>query len=780
MMMAEANRLHRMQRNHTLFQWRQEAYRGVNTQIRSFHERFLGSTGPNSIRTQANMDSRTTTVTSASGVASRVNVTAVAGAGGARPGTHNIEVLNVASRQSFTSPPASGGTINNPGATAITAGNAVNPADIRAGESFRIALNSGNAVDITFSQAHVNTLNDAALTEPERREALRDIINTQLYSAFGSGDTEQRVFASMSTDGRLSFNTNRASDNIIITEGLASPPRNVLFGAATNVANFETAIRDAYTAGENLYFRFNVNGTDIDVTLDPEDFLDNNIFDRAAFEEALFGSVNTAIAGAGLGGNIEVGFSSGTGEMWILGSMAIHTALDFSMQQVDAAGNVIAASTLQAEGRLGAITTLGVLGGVTNGDTNTFTATNRIGDIFGANHFTSSYVPATDNSLFVDADGYELRYPGGPRVVQQQLNVTIGDSTITLRGDMTVQQMMNTINQADIGGRISFSPLAGTFTLEATEVGRDGRIVSGVAGLGALGNMLGFNAPNATVVAGEDSRIRFNEAIVVRDTNQFQLEGLNIDLRELSQAMVDAAPNGEYAFTVTVVEDSSRTRDVITSFVEEYNALVQELAELRNTARPRGAGNAIFDPLLDHEREHMSSAEQERWEAQARTGMLHRSELIERTLSDMRRVLTGTRIDIDDSEFSTLSLQHLGITQNRDGTLDINENVLNSGLARFESADVQRLFFDLGANMDETVRTNMRRIENHAGVDGRGALNRETRLERQIDDLNSRIAREEERLTRREQQLFSMFAAMEASIMQSNSQMEFLWSMMGM
>jgi flagellar hook-associated protein 2 len=266
-------------------------------------------------------------------------------------------------------------------------------------------------------------------------------------------------------------------------------------------------------------------------------------------------------------------------------------------------------------GTLDGNSTLARLGGIQNGDTNVFNNNNTIGEIFNFD-FSGA-----------NADGVA--------------NFTIGNYSVNLREDMTMQQMITAVNEvsSSTGVTMRFDNNSNNrLTLESTTSGYSGRIND----VGALGTALGMNIVDNTVEnTGTDARITIGGTTeIVRSTNNFSIDGMSFDLSGINPASFASGP---LELSVNVAQNTERVRETITSFVEEYNNLVRELAALRNTARPT-TGGSFFDPLTDEQRRAMSESEIANWEEQAQQGMLHRSQIIERTLSDMRRAINSAGV----------------------------------------------------------------------------------------------------------------------------------------
>jgi flagellar hook-associated protein 2 len=143
-------------------------------------------------------------------------------------------------------------------------------------------------------------------------------------------------------------------------------------------------------------------------------------------------------------------------------------------------------------------------------------------------------------------------------------------------------------------------------------------------------------------------------------------------------------------------------------------------------------------------------------------------------------------------------LFEIGITTNREGLLVVDEQRLRQALET-RGEDVMHLFTTSPGGIMTDANFSQRLtaggiasrvndiIHFHAGPNGRlitragapGNQMQNAMLDR-IQDMDQRIESMQRVLARREQSLFARFAAMEQAVIQSNQQMDMLWSMMGM
>jgi flagellar capping protein FliD len=393
-----------------------------------------------------------------------------------------------------------------------------------------------------------------------------------------------------------------------------------------------------------------------------------------------------------------------------------------------------------------------------------------------------------------------------------------------------MQDLMARINADVPGVTMEFDAVAERFILTG-----DTRITtSGCSGFGTiLLNTIGLNNVSMvkpTVGEGRDAIIYLdghsndsNRIEIRRTSNVFEIEelGLRIDV---------AGASGGQRFNINTTQNVDAAVDLVRDFVENYNNLIRQLNSLHSTPRPR-AGNstrgALFEPLTDEQRQSMSERDIERWEEQARIGLLHRDSDLRNIQNQLRDLIfTPVPVTLNDGRESRMSLHQLGIQtvgingareDRLIGVLEINEDQLRAALEA--NPDAVRQVFSrnhVEANqaferdrVETRVRMsgsdNAQRIANipHIGVAFRihellhvvtespeSALRRragtssgidasENIMTRQIQEYNRRIDQMQAFLVRRENHFYSMFARMEQAMAQSHAQMDSLFAFAG-
>lgn len=231
--------------------------------------------------------------------------------------------------------------------------------------------------------------------------------------------------------------------------------------------------------------------------------------------------------------------------------------------------------------------------------------------------------------------------------------------------------------------------------------------------------------------------------------------------------------------STTNVDDMMKT---IKDFVDTYNGLVKDLTNQSRESKYRD-----YAPLTAEQREDMSESEIKLWDEKAKSGLLRNDALVRKGLSEMRSIVYQSNPGIEDSKFN--SLFNIGITSsknyNEGGTLEINETKLRKALEEDPDA-VEKLFNNIGGKKDDVV--------NGETVDTRGYLDKlresmksfEVSIEKKagrstmtdaqysigqnLMDTEKRISTWQDKLKNLEARYWKQFGAMEAAINKANSQ----------
>jgi len=771
-MQAESGRLHRMQRNRTRLQWRQETYQDVASQLRSFHSRFLDLSSPTSLRMQRTWGNFNTTVNGASGSSNAVTVTPGAGASS---GSHRLEVLQRAQRETFTGNAANlKSSISSRADVDFTRinsmiSNKLTDIDNRIAADanldraqleeeaiildFNLNLN-GSTRRITLSIADIrNEFNIPAGDNAPASFAIGDsrlttLMQNKADDAFGAG----RINVT-GGGNRLNFTPDGNGHTLTITEGRALTattasgnipsfmdfgPSNDAFNEAAFVEHFLGPTGGPAPSGP---FSLVVNGETIDV-----DFTG-----VTRHSGAILNRINDTLSSNGHFAAFTLDRNAGEVRLSTTGV----TREDINISGGTIMGTFgLGSTTLQRTSSL-------ALMGMENNDRNTFSTADNI----------QSTLPGIPPALWtpvLDSDGNPEVDENGVPTGRERFDMVINGTTITLFSDDTMNDLATRINGANAGVTFNYNSFSRTFTLESNREGENNAINFG-SNSEVFFDALGMNR---TQVA-QDSRFILNGVETTRETNTFTHDYVTFTFNE------GAVAAGE--ITIGVTRDNSATINLIRDFVTAYNELRTNLNDMIHERRARSMGS-FFEPLTDEERRAMSDDEVRRWEEQARTGLMHRNDLLTRMVNDMRSQLFNG-VELPDG--TRLSLSQIGINPSSNhadrGTLVIDEERLAAAIEQ-HGERIGQMFTTsggIGERMHNIIEdaTHVTRgtISRRAG--GTSATDPNNELLRQLTREDERIANVTRQLARREEALFRMFSRMEVSLMQSDSQMNFMMQM---
>ena len=903
-MQAESSRLHRVQRNRTRLEWRQEAYQGVTARLNAFHRRFLDNVSPaTNIRSRSAWANFNTTITSGGTASNAVSITA---GGDAVPGTHRLQVLQLAQRHTVTGDASLiKNSIDSREAFNLddlasafqrvrTAAEVIPPPAIAPTFSFNLSLN-GTSRAIEITRDDIASVSGPLDTAANIATHLPGLLQSKVDAAFGAG----RILVGFDNNasgtpptGGLSFQPVGNGHTLTISENRALPASTQqgtaihMTGGSFDSTSFVNSILGPSGGTAPGPFSINVNGTDIEI-----DFTG-----VARNVPAIMQRINSTLAGNGISASASLDTSTGiitfstngiTREDITIGAGTMTSTYDLLSRLGFASAPLF---TLEKTSALSFLN-------ISNGDRNIFSNTDNAMEVLDLP--ASAWGPVM------------IPNPGTPPPAtvpdpsgRQQFVMNINGTNITIFSDDTMLDLERRINNSGAGVTFSYNALSRAFTLQSNREGEINTMNFGAAGSNAnlFLNALGITN---TTQAGQDSVFVLNGVQTSRESNSFGHEGVTFRLNQVTGTVVTAntpgaiqmaggpsmsvvghmvggnwnnnfaAPpanglwmtnhgvdqssppldainiggtwviladvnnpahtvNGVWVVPGTgpgsssvsgtwthadavetapnsgvwvipgnevVIElqrDIEPTLNLIRDFVEAYNELRTSINDMIHERRARSMG-AFFEPLTDEERRNMSETEIQRWEAQARTGLMQRNSLLTRIVNQMRDQLFQGVVLADGS---VMSLDRIGIEPSSiaadRGILIIDEERLRAALESPQADSITEMFTQIERRDPDTnavVRGTMglgdrlHRIVNEATglFTGRGTLTERAggssltdpnnELGRQIRREEDRIANITRQLQRREEALYRMFGRLEIALAQSDSQMNFMMQM---
>ena len=372
----------------------------------------------------------------------------------------------------------------------------------------------------------------------------------------------------------------------------------------------------------------------------------------------------------------------------------------------------------------------------------------------GFNETNSTNEISQDQKLFEGIDGINA-------------TISFGDGkTLSLDSSSTIKDLVD-----GSFGNITFEN--GQLTLHGVDI--DGTDEAGKTYLSSLfGEKYNYPGVPASKIqttfeaTGQNAIITVNGNTITSNSNSFTVDGTTLDVSELE--------TGEQDISVTVSNDTSKAKDAIKTFVEDYNKLVDELYGETKTKYDRE-----FQPLTDEQREEMSDKEIEQWEEKAKTGLLYQDNTINRFLTDLRSSVSGI-------SFKGMTIADLGIetssVYSENGKLTLDEAALDKALSE-NAEDIATFFTDengfaarVSGALNDAVQTNGRdkgSLVALAGVENTSSV-AENRISKQIDSYKKAIEVLEERYENEQSRYWKQFTALETAMNSYNSQSSWLSS----
>ncbi|NLB78994.1 MAG: flagellar filament capping protein FliD [Clostridiaceae bacterium] len=367
---------------------------------------------------------------------------------------------------------------------------------------------------------------------------------------------------------------------------------------------------------------------------------------------------------------------------------------------------------------------------------------------------------------------------------------SINGETINIKSTDTLKQVFDKINNNEkTQAKISYDEITDKITLTSTVTGA-GNNLEIADNTGNFLSALNLNAETQ----GKDAMVSINGEDLVRSTNNFTVNGITYNLHKAHEA----ESTGD---TITVAQDTQSAIDNIKSFIEEYNKLIDNI-----NGKTSEKYNRSYQPLTDAQRDAMEEKEIEKWEEQAKTGLLRNDSMLQSLTLSMRTAL------YEKVEGVGISLRDIGIESKSyadKGKLYLDEDKLKNALLS-KPDEVAKLINGVSAENPSYSRTASAEqradrynksgvfqrlsdiIENHVSTlrdtDGRkGILLEKAGIEgdlsstknlisQQLDDFDDRINNMLDKLTRKEENYFKKFSALETMLAQMNQQSAWLTS----
>jgi flagellar hook-associated protein 2 len=354
---------------------------------------------------------------------------------------------------------------------------------------------------------------------------------------------------------------------------------------------------------------------------------------------------------------------------------------------------------------------------------------------------------------------------------------TVKENFIVSASD-SLNQVISKVNSSNAGVTMYYDSYADQISLTRTETGdflADGTLSDELTKINQIeaGGLFATNILKLTAgnTNGTNAEFNINGLETKRNTNTFELNGVTFTLK-------NKFTTADTPISLSINNDSNKVFENIKAFVDKYNDLIDKIQKKTSEEVYRS-----YKPLTDEQRESLSEKQQEQWEEKAQSGLLRRDSILSGVLGDMR---SNFYAPVKNSDVDPLmnQLASIGIktTANylQGGKLEINEAELKKVIEN-DPESVENLFRGTGSSFDEqgiihrlydTVNGAIDKLKERAG--NTFTTTKQFVLGRQLDNVNSRINRFEDRLFQVENRYWRQFTAMEKAIQRANSQSSYL------
>jgi len=306
---------------------------------------------------------------------------------------------------------------------------------------------------------------------------------------------------------------------------------------------------------------------------------------------------------------------------------------------------------------------------------------------------------------------------------------TTNEIKLTVTDTSTLGDLVNAINNQGSGNvKASFSELTGQFKLTTANTGSNTSLMIQNGTTAGLFTMLGFsstttaakidqNGGTATISNGstvdvdptkvqkaKDAKVNItapngSATNIIKSSNNFTIDGMNY---MLSSEGTDS--DHPVTTSVNIGSDTSKVYDKIKSFIDKYNAIVDDI-QTKLTEKP----NPDYKPLTDAQKAQMTTSQITAWETKAKVGILRNDDNLENMLNDLSTAFT-TSVNNVGLSLGRYSSNNFGIDTSKDYTTP----------AHIDIVDPEQLKTAIATKGDQICKmfTNMSAIPNTTAQDG--------------------------------------------------------------
>lgn len=360
--------------------------------------------------------------------------------------------------------------------------------------------------------------------------------------------------------------------------------------------------------------------------------------------------------------------------------------------------------------------------------------------------------------------------------------IQIGTQTIDLSSYTTFADFKAGLTAAlGSNGTIVFDENMGTLGIMSVSASNFSVTGTDAAGKAAMEKLFGSGSMefNSTAVAtakaaGQNAVLSVNGTEIVRNSNNFTIDGLNIELLQEFNKTGDVTQK----IDVNTTRNTEQIYKGIESFVTEYNKLIEKLNGLIDAP----ADYKQYPPLTAEQKKEMSEKEIELWEEKAKRGLVRKDDIISGLLSDMRMSL------YQKPDSASMALYEIGITTSTNwkdkGQLVISDPEAFKFALASNPEQVQEIFTNaenglakqLNNIIDKTAKASSGSpgsLVALAGIKG-AQFDKTSSLDKQLKSIDDRISNLKRTYEKEHARYWKQFNAMEKMVASMNQQSSWL------
>lgn len=298
--------------------------------------------------------------------------------------------------------------------------------------------------------------------------------------------------------------------------------------------------------------------------------------------------------------------------------------------------------------------------------------------------------------------------------LQEQFGLTAGTTiSFTLKGKDEVSQtysfdvdtksindVVNAINAnaEDSGITVGYSAEGKRFIIATADKGEEAKIEVEADADNFLGDTLKLGITAGNTYTGTNASIDYDGATGLEfGANQFSLNGINFDLKKSGETV-----------SLTINNNVDTAVEKIKSFIDAYNAVVENVSSKLNTRRELNSSRQIkYPPLTDEQRAEMSEDQIEKWETHAKKGIMSNESMLRSTLSTIRMTATNMLQDSVGVQTAAINLSSTDSINPYKSTLASQFGIYGTAEFSLEGKDgvKQSYSFDTTTqNIDDVVK----------------------------------------------------------------------------